>query len=437
MPLSSAALVLLVALPAAEPLPAPGAALRRSLDGKGVHRYEIELAKDSAASLRVDQAGIDVVVEVRGPDDTLLLSVDAPTGATGPEAAEWVSDDGGRFTIVVRPYLADAPRGEYVLTVSPTRTATARDRDLMWARRDLSLGYERRQAFDYGAARDAGERALAAMRRADGPRGLATADACDLLGYVYDEIGLYDRGAEMFATALSIRSESASVPASVVNETESNLAWLELAAGRYAEAEQRFRAVAERRLKAADGEVDRAPNALAGRSAALRHLGRSTEAAAVAKDALDRTEKNLGPNANALDHLLRHYALALVDGGRAVEGEAACRRALALPRSNRWDEMGRGYDLRCVGSALAAQGRYAEAEPLFAEALQICGTQRGADSLCAADVREDQGRAALRSGDEVTARVRFDEALRIRAAVLPPSHPDVVSLRQAQKPPSR
>jgi hypothetical protein len=109
--LLSGALLLLAAAPA-EPLPAAGASVRRSLDGQGVHRYAVELPKDLAAALRVDQHGIDVVVEIRGPGEELLLSYAAPTGDVGPEQADWVSGEGGRFLVVVRPYLPDARRGE-------------------------------------------------------------------------------------------------------------------------------------------------------------------------------------------------------------------------------------------------------------------------------------------------------------------------------------
>lgn len=428
MLLSSAVTLWLAAVPTPTdtPLPAPGTERHETIAGTTSHRYVVELGKDVAYSASVVQEGIDLVVEVRDTSDAILMRFDSPNGANGLERAEWVSGDGGRFTLVVRPYAPEAPGGSYRLSVA-SRPATHRDRDLMAARQELARGYERRAAFDYAVAREAGERALRLMSEAAGADAIETSDAYDLLGYVYDEIGLFDRGAEMFAKALAVR-QKAGAPETVVLGTETNLAWLELGAGRYADAEARFRSLAERRAKT--GGLDAAENALTGQSTALVRLGRHAEAEALMRGVVARAEKR-SPEGRAPNYALRQLGVALAGAGRAKEAEALCTRALGLPRRDLWDEAGRGLDLRCLGTSLAAQGRYAEAEARFAEALAICTRLRGPDSLCVADTLEERALAARPAGDSARFRADYEQALRIRGAVLPATHPQVVDLKRA------
>lgn len=416
------------AAPAEARLPEPGVELRQEIGGAAAHRYLVDLGKDVALSATVLQEDIDLVVEVRDAKDALLLRFDSPNGANGPEPVAWVSGAGGRFTVIVRPYSPAGQPGHYRLTTLKSRPATDRDRDLMAARIEIGRGYERRGAFDYAVARTAGERGLELMQRAAGPDALETSDAYDLLGYVYDEIGLYDRGVAMFAKSLAIRQRAAEVSDNSRLGTEANLAWLELAAGRYADAEARFRSLAERRTRA--GGLDAAENALTGQSTALVQLGRHAEAEVLMRGVVERAQKRSASGA-APNYALRQWGLALAGAGKAQEAEAVCTRASKLPRHDLWDESGLGLDLRCLGTALAAQGRYAEADARFGEALAICTRLRGESSLCAADTLEERAGAARASGDAARSRADYEKALRIRSAVLPATHPLVVDVRRA------
>lgn len=416
------------AAPSETRLPAPGVELRQEIGGAAAHRYVVDLEKDVACSATVVQEGIDLVVELRDPKDALLLRFDSPNGANGPEPVAWVSGEGGRFTLVVKPFSASNVPGRYRLSAEKSRPATARDRDLVAARIEIGRGYERREAFDYAVARASGERGLELMRRAAGPDAVETSDAYDLLGYVYDEIGLYDQGVDMFARSLAIRQRAAEVSDGSRLGTEANLAWLELAAGRYADAEARFRSLVERRMKS--GGLDAAENVLTGQSTALVRLGRHAEAEALMRGVVERAEKR-SANGAAPNYALRQWGLALAGAGRAQEAEAVCTRASKLPRHDLWDESGMALDFRCLGTALAAQGRFAEAEARFGEALAICTRLRGEDALCAADTLEERAQALDAAGDSPRARADYERALRIRRAVLAETHPQIAGLRSA------
>ncbi len=430
MPLMHVLMAVLAVSPADDPWPKAKQPLTRSLAGGQSHRYFVELPKDVALSARLEQHGIDAVVEVHDPSGQILVSFDAPTGREGPEVAEWVSGEGGRFALVVRPFVAQAEAGTYTLSVEAARPATGRDRDLMAARREIARGYERRTVFDYAAARAAGERGLELVRRAVGDDAVETADASDLLGYVYDEIGLFEKGATMFEASLAIRRHAPGVPDLVRDETENNLAWLEMGAGRYADAERRFRSVAERREKQGGDGLRRAENSRTGQGVALAHMDRFREAEQVQRAAIARAEKRTGSNAPVDVWMLRQLGLTLLEAGQAAEAEQLCARTLEAPRNDQWARLSRATDLRCLASARAAQGRLAEVEPLFVEALEVCARELGrADTLCAANVLADQGRASARAGRTQRARETLERAEKIRAAVLPATHPEVVEVR--------
>lgn len=60
-----------------------GVVLERALGPSDSHDFTVRLADGMSVLLGVQQLGVDVVVEVRAPDGTLLQAVDSPTGRTG------------------------------------------------------------------------------------------------------------------------------------------------------------------------------------------------------------------------------------------------------------------------------------------------------------------------------------------------------------------
>ena len=52
------------------------------------HQYELRLKRGESAELVVHQRGVDVVVDVKGPEGKLLNSIDGPTGRSGDELVE-------------------------------------------------------------------------------------------------------------------------------------------------------------------------------------------------------------------------------------------------------------------------------------------------------------------------------------------------------------
>ena len=64
----------------------PGTSVERSLKAGAIDLYDADLAAGSPWRIRVEQLGVDVIVEVKGPDGQSLLTVANPTGREGRES---------------------------------------------------------------------------------------------------------------------------------------------------------------------------------------------------------------------------------------------------------------------------------------------------------------------------------------------------------------
>src|SRR5215213_7729394 len=87
--------------------------------------YWLALKTGESAELVILQQGVDVVVDVYGPNGGLVDSVDSPNGRQGPEPVTILGATPGRYRIEVKTLAADEPAGKYRLTVSALRNAAA------------------------------------------------------------------------------------------------------------------------------------------------------------------------------------------------------------------------------------------------------------------------------------------------------------------------
>src|SRR5688572_31880544 len=119
---------LLAAVPAAAQIARPlsaGSAFDSSLSPGEAHRYSIRLSRGESANITVRQDGVDLVVEVRAPDGSLLTTVDSPNGRVGDEPVEILANQRGEYILVVRPFDSREPAGKYHLQVTARRNARA------------------------------------------------------------------------------------------------------------------------------------------------------------------------------------------------------------------------------------------------------------------------------------------------------------------------
>jgi CHAT domain-containing protein len=106
---------------------AAGARVAREIGGEETHEHRIELPAASYARVTVEQAAIDVALELRGPDGAVLARVDSPGGHRVPELLSWIAPAAGAYRLLVRAHDPQTPRGSYAVTLEEVRPAVPGD----------------------------------------------------------------------------------------------------------------------------------------------------------------------------------------------------------------------------------------------------------------------------------------------------------------------
>ncbi len=114
-----------------------GKTFEREIGGAEKHGYDIQLRKDEAYSLVVEQRGADVVLRAYAPDGSLAADIDTPNGTKGDEAMLFVALTSGNYRIEISPLDADAPKGKYFVKTAATRAATKAERNDAQLKNDL------------------------------------------------------------------------------------------------------------------------------------------------------------------------------------------------------------------------------------------------------------------------------------------------------------
>ncbi len=188
--------------------PAGSASLDRQLGGGETHAYAIDLAIGQVLDVQVEQHGVDVVAELRGPEEQDLLQVDNPSGAAGtvgPERVFWVAEASGQHRLTIRALGGLSSSGRYTIRSQPVRAAEPDDvrraaAERAKARADV-LAQNRMPPALLQAAGEYGE-ALAGFRALDDDA--RQADTHFGLGEVWKKLNKGDQAEDEYGRALSL-----------------------------------------------------------------------------------------------------------------------------------------------------------------------------------------------------------------------------------------
>ncbi|HEX4961269.1 MAG TPA: CHAT domain-containing tetratricopeptide repeat protein [Thermoanaerobaculia bacterium] len=128
-------LALLAAAPQSSAVLLPGQPVERAMVAGESHVYQTALPAGGAWRVSVEQRGIDVIVEVLGPDGKVLAAVDSPLDREGPETVLIEPPVEGSFRITVRSHEPGAPTGRYEIRVDQLPQASEADRHRLAAER--------------------------------------------------------------------------------------------------------------------------------------------------------------------------------------------------------------------------------------------------------------------------------------------------------------
>ncbi len=104
----------------------PESQVSRQLDSQAGETLTIDLESGQFLQLEVEQQGIDVIVDLSGPEGP-LVSVDGLLGAAGAERLLWLAERSGTYRLEIRGTL-QLPDSGYEIRLEEPRTATSLDR---------------------------------------------------------------------------------------------------------------------------------------------------------------------------------------------------------------------------------------------------------------------------------------------------------------------
>jgi len=89
----------------------------RTLSPGDRHVYTITLAEGAAVLGKADQHGVDLVIDIFGPDGKLIRTVDSPNGTEGPEPIDLTAFTSGQYKLVIHTLDPSARPGKYVMQI--------------------------------------------------------------------------------------------------------------------------------------------------------------------------------------------------------------------------------------------------------------------------------------------------------------------------------
>ncbi len=215
----------------------PGRPINRQLAGGQQHSYQINLAADQFLKTVIDNDGVDVAVQVFGPNGKLILEFDSERSLSGHEPVSLVAEATGTYRLIIRPEQNWAPAGNYEIRIDELRSATETDRALQDAHRLNEAARRLRDAGKYAEALPLFERVIETRNRISGPLDRDLASALHDLAVFYYYKGDYPKIEPLSSRALAIQEKTLGPEHTDVAASLNLLANISFNKGDYASAE--------------------------------------------------------------------------------------------------------------------------------------------------------------------------------------------------------
>jgi CHAT domain-containing protein/Tfp pilus assembly protein PilF len=380
--------------------------VKRELAGGQQHTYQIKLSAGQFLKAVVEQEGIDLLVEVSGPDGNRLLEFDAEIRRLGGEEVPLVAESTGEYRLTVRSSQKGAAAGSYEIRIEELREATDRDRALQEARKLEGESDKLESEGKYDQALPLAERVLEIRERTLGAEAPDVADALNNLALLYYHKGDYARAEPLYQRALAIWEKALGPDHSDVAFALNNLALLYYHKGDYARAEplyQRALAIWEKVLGPNHSNVALALNNLAG---LYYDRGEYVKVEPLYQRALAIREKALGLVHPDVAISLNNLAFLYYNRGEYAKAEPLHRRALAISEKALGpDHPDVSHSLNNLANLYREQSEYAKAEPLYGRALDIRERALGSQHPLVTKTLDNLARFYAAKGDPAQAIV--------------------------------
>lgn len=384
-----------------------GDQIEQPLAGGEANSHHIDVMSGPRLLVTVDQRGIDVVVEVRQPDGSLLIAVDSPTDSEGPESALLPAEASGPLEIrVLSPSPGVAP-GKYSIRLEELAAVTLAERERLEAERLMSEAAARNREGGPEGKRLAAARYDEALLqwRALGHRQEEV--RCHLaLGGIDTALGRPQPALDHFQQALDLAVGLADEPGQAAAWSGIGLARTALGNTAGAAAAQQQALSFERRL----GRSYEEGKALNNLGFALHAQGDLRAALGYYQQALDVFQQ-AGEQGFWKTNVLHNLASIYIGLGEPDAALASSRQVLELQRAI-GDRRGEARNLVNLGVLYANLGELGQALESYAAALALF--RKSGDRLGEAMLLHNRGVAYYGLGDFQRALADLEQALAIR-----------------------
>jgi CHAT domain-containing protein/Tfp pilus assembly protein PilF len=366
---------------------AEGQATERSIGRREEHHYALGLTAGEFASLSLEQRAINLIVQVRSSDGTVLGEFDDDITSTGREQVDVVAARTGTYTFVIKPAPGMVEPGSYVIRLTGRHPATADERSLQEAR---TLRADAARLDDLGRfplARPPLERALKITENVRGRDDVQVALVAARLAGVYLRLPDNMKSEAFYQRAIAILDQKLGAQHPMTAWARSRLALM------------------------------------------YQHTGQGPKAETLLRQAMDVIQKTLGQDHPVYVSCLITLGNLRNDAGDLDESEKIIRRGMAISeRIEETDSLQYASLLNNLGELYREREDYQRAEDFLTRALNMGERIRGPESYYVATTLQNLGIVARERKDYETAEAYYKRALEIRIQVLGPYHPDVAQL---------
>ncbi|HEY6943870.1 MAG TPA: serine/threonine-protein kinase, partial [Candidatus Acidoferrum sp.] len=250
------------------------------------------------------------------------------------------------------------------------------------------------------------------------------AQMMDVMGQVYDNLGLYTRAQTLLQRAVNIRQQVLGTEKPDTLRSMSNLSRTLDHEGRYAEAETLIRQTLEIQRRILGPEHPDTVWSISNLGISLTRDGRFAEAEKLLREALDTRRRMLGPEHPQTLVSMSNLAAVLSDERQFTEAEKLLRETVEVKRRVLGPEDPDSVvSLNNLGSVLNSENKYSEAENLFQEALdtrrRVLGPEHPQTLLSMLNLAD----TLTKMGQYAEAENMLKQTLEIQRRVLGPDHP--------------
>ncbi len=254
------------------------------------------------------------------------------------------------------------------------------------------------------------------------------AQLLDVIGVVYQNLGLYSEAAEALSEALELRRKTLSANDPELAAALNHLANAQRELGRYPEARASYeQSLAIARSVAPEGDAAVAQN-LSDLAMLLRDQGDYDEAEGLAREALEMRRRTVGEGNAEVAAGLHNLGTVLYRRGDYQQAEELFRKALELDRKLRGDlHPSVAMGLHSLGALFERKGELDQAEASFQEALEIARELYGEQHTGVADNLRSLAQIRLEQKDPAAAEKLLAEALEIDLRMYGDEHPVIAA----------